>query len=454
MTDQSYAAQVAADVAARYGVPVSAKAVQLVPRGVSAAPLPVWDGSQLVYTEASRDSWRNQRLASFRNRNVSPKVVERRLKVAALHAEGLHDAAIAAQLGIYQSVVASDRKRLDLVANPSRNSEVGREERNASIRAYMAQGWGAEAIAAEIGVSAATVKDVARNVLKLPFAQMRKVKATPKAKVPRLPKVQVEKPARLSLPKVSPAPQPSLAQLRLISLRSMIDGLGRDLTRADLDAYSVTIGRTISQLRRDLATLGLEWPRPPNWRRMATVRLSPVERRAVQDKRRADIDAMDLTAVTVADLVQKFGVTKETISRDLAVIGRSAMTPARVVCGVVKEAFDHNQAKVAALHAKGADRAEIQRATGLSRNALSRHLKTLGLHLPRGYVNPWANRERPGVTDRVKDLRMQIATLRNEGKTYAQIMAATGLRKASVSRYLMEMGLTGQQDAQSDQVAA
>lgn len=457
MTDQSYAAQVAADVAARYGVPVPKAAVQVVPRGVSSNPLPVWDGKQLVYAEQPRNAWRNQREASFRNRTVSPKAVERRLQVSELHAEGLHDAAIAAQLGVHQSLVVSDRKRLHLAANPNRTPEVGREQRNATVRAYIAQGWGAQAIAEEIGLAVSTVRDIARNVLNLPFAAIRKIKAEPKPKPPRLAKAGVSQATRIRVPKVKlpalPTP-PSPAQLRLAALRAMVDGLGRDLMRADLDAYALREGRTISQVRRDIETLAIVWPRPLNWRRMATVRLSPIERRAVRDRRRTDIAAMDMTQVTVAELVKRFEVTNGTILRDLAVLGLRILPPPRGLSGAVKEAFENHRSKIAELHAKGADRAEIARETGLSRNAISRHLKGLGIDLPRGYVNPWANRARPGTTDRVKELQGQIIALRAEGKTYAEIMAATGLGKASVSRYLMELGLTGPHASQPHKVAA
>ncbi|MFC3180472.1 DeoR family transcriptional regulator [Cypionkella sinensis] len=458
MTDQSYAAQVAADVAARYGMPVSAKAVQLVPRGVSATPLPIWDGSQLVYTAEARTSWRSKQLANYRNRNVSPKAINRRLQVAALHAEGLHDAAIAAQLGEHQSVVANDRKRLGLIAIPSRNSQVGREDRNASIRAYMAQGWGAEAIAAEIGVSATTVKDVARNVLRIPFTTSRKMIAAAKPKPPRLVKERAKQPVLVRVATAKPTARPSalqqVSQQRLAALRAMINGLGRDLTRADLDAYAAQIGRTTHQMRRDMASLELQWPRPPNWRAMATIRLSPVERQAVRDRRRADIAAMDLMQVTVADLMQQFGVSKQTISRDLAALQMRTKLPARGLRGAIKDAVESHRAIIRDLHAKGADRAAIKQATGLGRNAISRHLKALGLHLPRGYVDTWAGRPRPGMTDRVKQLQARIAEMRGAGKSYAEIMAETGLKKASVSRHLLELGLTGRQANQTERVAA
>ncbi|GLS87704.1 hypothetical protein GCM10010873_26780 [Cypionkella aquatica] len=458
MTDQSYAAQVAADVAARYGMPVAQDAVQIIPRGMSSVAHPVWDGSQLVYREESRDSWRKQRAASKRNYITSPKVVERRLQVARLHAEGLHDAAIAEALEVESSIIHQDRTALKLIANPCLLHAISNEQRNSRMRALIAQGYGADGVAAEMGLSIGQVRLIARTELQMPFGHARKVKPAPKAAVPRKAVARavlpVIKPPRVRKVKVETIRAPSAAKLRLAALQAMIDGLGRDLTRADLDAYSLRIGRTITQLRRDIEVLGLAWPRPPNWKQMAGVRLSPVARLAVRDKRRADIAAMDLTQVTVAQLVQRFEVSKETISRDLFVLGRCTMIPARGLHGVIKDAFDTHRAAIAKLHAEGADRAEIGRATGLHRNAVSRHLKALGLDLPRGYVNPWAGRDLPGTTDRVKDMMAQIAALRTAGKTYAEIMAATGLRKASVSRYLMQLGLTGQGSAQPAQVAA
>ncbi|MDO8982749.1 hypothetical protein [Cypionkella sp.] len=453
MTHESYAAQVAAEVAARYGYSVAPEAVQIIPRGVSSNVLPVWDGKQLVYAEESRISWRNQRTASYHNKNVSPKAIERRLQVAALHAEGLHDAAIAAKLGVFQSVVCNDRLKLGLAANPSRSSEISKEARYGQIRALIAQGFGSDAIAAELGMTVSYVRCVARHILAQPFP----VNAS--AKKPRL-----------ENPKTAPGIHPlvAAANLRRPKLVAMVGGLGRTLRRDDLVQFATREAVSIKQVRTDMSALGIAWPGiSPEQRasvkadRIAAHRAAQVKRRVsgrdggvARDARHAQITAMDISDLTVADLAARFGVSRVTIKADLGALGIGTKSQSKFMTCIAEQTYHGHQQKIAVLHAEGKGWAEIKLATGLGGDAISRHLKACGLTLPRDYVNTWANRPRTGMTERVKIFRARLARLKAEGKTYAEMMAITGHSKASVGLHLREMGLTGDTAASSQRVAA
>lgn len=121
-----YAARVAADVAARYGVVVRPAVVQQVPAGVSGLPQPVWNGVYLVYPDPvkAQNSWRGRAkpVSEKRKGLADPVVHARRLRVAELHAQGLGDAEIAEAAGIEFRCVMADRRHLRLRANASRHA--------------------------------------------------------------------------------------------------------------------------------------------------------------------------------------------------------------------------------------------------------------------------------------------------------------------------------------------
>lgn len=124
-----YASQVAAEVAARYGATVSADVVQIVPRGTSGRPLPVWipgagpESGRLIYPEIG--SWKgaqaSRRAAEARRRGsaANPAVAARREKVRQAHEQGMNDPAIAAQLGLRLALVQEDRRFLGLAPHPA-----------------------------------------------------------------------------------------------------------------------------------------------------------------------------------------------------------------------------------------------------------------------------------------------------------------------------------------------
>ena len=122
---KSTADRIAAEVAARYGLPVDPAVVRVVPIGACTAPGYVWCGKTqqliLLDREAGRERYRRAMWSGSRKAGAaippSPEIAARRLAVAGLHGKGHHTRAIADQLGLTYSNVSSDLVRLGLTAH-------------------------------------------------------------------------------------------------------------------------------------------------------------------------------------------------------------------------------------------------------------------------------------------------------------------------------------------------
>lgn len=462
-----YAARVAADVAARYGLPVNPAVVQTVPTGTSGLPQAMWDGKHLIYNvndgKPSGAAWRN-RHRSIDDRRVGlvdPAVFERRAAVADLHRAGCTDAQIAETLRIEIKFVRSDRQHLKLRANiaavrgPSTQTEI----RLARIREMIAAGLEREAICLHLGLTESGLRYLAKHGrITLPTSP-KKADVVAARRAARLRELSAAGATRLEM----------MADLGVASrtLRAVAERAGivlpldppprsdkraapkavqtypeRDARQAAIGALNVaemTVAEiltamggkiTAHRLREDLRQLGL------TPRRVAS--FSTEDRRAA---RLAALQAIDVTQLTVADLAERFGVSPRAMQNDLARLG---LEPLRLPHGkslAQMSALEARRGRIREMAAKGLSRNEIMAAEGIGETALYGHLKAMGLQLPRAdgkRVIAKGAMAKPLMDD----LRERVRALRLEGKTLSQISAAVGRSTGTVSHHLTVLGLT------------
>lgn len=499
-SQQDYAARVAAEVAARYGVAVQPEAVQRVDTGVSGRALPVWDGSQLVYPDWKEQKKRDQ-AAQVRARKLAPVVSQRRQDVARLHAEGLHDRAIAEVLGIDRLDVQSERRALKLLANPSPVANTDAVLRAARIVAMHESGANELTIAATVGLSLAYLRMIARTRLGIVLRPVVTEVVKPQKPAPlsrqaaqalrrsELAALKVEEMtvaqigarfgvsrvtvwldlraigrsaadvrkstvARAKAPRAVAGRQSRATGVRAaarakvaarrVDLAAMIAGLDRAVCAADLAGFAAVHGSSLRALRDDMVAISQPWPKPAG---------NPVAARhrgrlnAARTARRELLAAWPVETLTVAELAARCGVTEPTICSDLQAIGRRAAVVTNCMGPRMRAQVEARRAQIADLHSAGNTLSEMRAATGLSTNAVARHLAALGLVAHRKKVNPWIGRTGgtpPAVKAKQDRARALLAEMRAAGATYPQMVAATGLSKASVGVHLRAMGLTGQ----------
>ncbi len=148
-----------AEIAARYGATIAPDLrAQVIPRGVSGIPLPVWvplatGGGQLVNAPDTPNKWRK---ALNRHQSArSKKSAETRQRIADLHAQGMDDDEICAALGMGPTSLKVIRCHMRLKANPRKTNPV--EEKRAAdteaLRSRVAKGLTLKQAAAEIGMA-------------------------------------------------------------------------------------------------------------------------------------------------------------------------------------------------------------------------------------------------------------------------------------------------------------
>lgn len=438
MTDQSYAAAVAADVAARYGIAggVDSALVKRVARGVSGQPLPVWNGSQLIYPEAAKVSWRAQQQARARRDMEDPAVVTRRARVVELHATGLCDAAIAEAMDISINRVRADRIRAKL----SPHQDPAEAERHAripnQIRALLALGYAAPAIGDELGVSANHVRKIIRE---------KGFTLVPAQKC-----VTRKLAAPVSRRAVATAPHVTAATARRARLQAALQALGRPVARADLPALRAEFGLTLKNLRVDFRAIAADWPTFE--RQVVAHNISQKEVRAAK---LLQLQAMDVAALTTTQIADALGVSLRSTRGYLRELGlQSASSMFGGMSKDQAEAAAQRRARIAEMAATGQfDRGAIADAVGVSPEVVSRAVAELKIKLPRSKANPWRTRAR-GMTARVQALREQLAALKQAGKTYLEMSAITGKSVATCCAHLGDMGLTAGYTPRQSRVAA
>ncbi len=140
----SAASESAAAIAARYGATVApGVAVQVVPRGASARPLPVWvEGKGLVYPDLAGTCGGNWRKPGNKGGRGNPHAVAakeaRAPRLVALHAQGLSMPQISAALGVDRNAIRDQLRELGLT--PHDGFAVRREQRLVRLRSLVAAG--------------------------------------------------------------------------------------------------------------------------------------------------------------------------------------------------------------------------------------------------------------------------------------------------------------------------
>lgn len=469
--DQDYAARVAAQVAARYGVTVPVGAVQCVPTGVSGLPQPVWDGRNLVYVEA-QTGWRKKPGASSPKRQglVDPAVQDRRARVAEMHATGASDYQMADAFGVDVRVIRIDRKVMRLAANavrhkgPSTQSEI----RIGRIRSMMAEGKSTAEMMEMLGLSRDAIRHLARQagitLTSLPrkdsarlqeraetiatmiatgssraeilaavgigAAQARRLAARVGLVLPEWQRPASKAPAPRKSRAIAGGPHQQRDQ-RHACLR-WLNISGMDLAQIAA-AVAKEIGRAVSvkTTRADLRALGLK---PGDLRHESRARRPDV---AVRSKRLAEMRGMDMTHVTVAQLVAMFGVSEPQVRRDLAEVGKVASSRS-----AADDRIEATRARIKAMVAEGCSRKEIMAGLGIKGWATMKgHLDALGIDLPRGDKKRMVHGA--CTAEQGAALRLRIAEMRRAGLTIRQIGEAVNRSVGTVSHHIRVLEMVG-----------
>ena len=160
MVTRSCTAQIAVDVAARYGCAVDPACVQILPVGATSIKLPVWNGTRLTDPDFKETEKRgaNSGWARFRN---GPLATERRLALPALVAEGMTDLQLAYYLDVPVATIVYDRGRLGLRANHGLTAQ--RRAKVAQIAAVACGGLTVRQIADATGIHWKSVQVICRE---------------------------------------------------------------------------------------------------------------------------------------------------------------------------------------------------------------------------------------------------------------------------------------------------
>lgn len=334
-TDSTHAARVAAEVAARYGVPVDPSVVKSVPPSASGLPPIVWDGRALVF-QTPVNPFRRRIRADYQRHKVAVETapseiaIRRRAEVARLHAQGLFDAQIMAQMGVSLNYVRSIRSGLGLESNGLKSiREVG-ERRVARVIDMLRRGFLPHQAAAAENLTEDTVRKMARDQLGLVWRRGVRVE------VGQITKAEARSARQAALPDLV-AERLCLAEIAA-RLQVSAHTVSKDLAQLGLSVLVKNPGRLRSGARRGAvavadrrqAILDLCPKRLTNRQMAARLGLSYSTLRAELRAMRADgvevtrpdalqgLDTQTARRIKVAALVRA-GATLSVIARDLLV---------------------------------------------------------------------------------------------------------------------------------------
>ncbi len=451
-------AQIADEVAARYGVTVRAAAVQIVPRGVSGLPQAIWVPSQnglggrLAYQEPA--GWKAQkgRVAAGRRRGMaaSPEVAARRERVRAAHADGLHDLAIAQLLGCDLGKVQADRRFLGLAAHVAPRVDTApqreRAQRLKVLQDLHARGATDAVIAAQMGLHRKTVHEM-REHLRLravpvdrSAARRRITDADLRQQVSdgrsdaEIAAAWAMKPGSVAQRRralgLEPNRKPPVED-RVVSDDDSVETFRR------LHASGLTLRAIAAEMKMAYAAatalrrhLGLQ-PQPRQSAEAAA--LAGQRRKRIADMV-ADIRAWG-TVPTIKGIARALHCKPATVRRDLARLNLLPLSPpAPDRAAMIREAAE-----------KGASRREIAGALGLSLEKLASVLRRLDIVLPKSKPAAAPHPTLPGrsrATAATTERRQQVAALARDGLSRLDIREATGMTLDEIARHLRAVGLT------------
>ena len=170
---ESRAAQIAADVAARYGCAVRPEVVQVVPFGASGLPVLRWDAArnELRYVLAEGQSVPKfnsnaPRKGLLETRADYKEIMARRDQVRAMHADGKAVRAMADILQVSEHVIRHDHVQLALIPHPAIRGPyavpIAVAQRRLQIAALAGQGKDAHDIGEVMGYDTKAIIGMAR----------------------------------------------------------------------------------------------------------------------------------------------------------------------------------------------------------------------------------------------------------------------------------------------------
>ena len=434
MSDLSYADRVAADIAARYGVAVQPGAVQLVPQGTSGIPLPVWDGHRLIVPD-----WKEKRHRMAVNRSREARragaasdgaATALREEIAALYAQGLTDAEMAAHMGKSCALIGHHRRflRLRAIRKALPPPERPQDVRRSSVRKLISQGMDRDQIAALLGVPARVVTSDAKA--------MGMALTIPARPAPiRPPRVQSVTGAR----KRKRRGDNSAALARANAARLAMQAEKRaDVLR--LLAEGVLVAEVA-------ARVGLSERNVRHTDRMHRMATGAATRRQVIAQDVARLAAEGMGRCAIADAL---GVARRTVNRHLADLGyRVGDLPGDTDALAVSDRRAATEARLRGMVAQRMTRGQIADEMGMSRKRLA--ICLLGLGIRQGDVAgddsaPGAGAQKSAAQ---AALRARVAGLHADGMALADIAAAVGRPPHSVRMLLCFSGIAAGRDSEN-----
>lgn len=402
--DQSLARQIAAEVAARYGVAVAPGAVQIVPRGVSGVDYADLDG---------RNGWQRRNEAVRRNQARA-----RRLRAAAME-------------------VGSEP------ADPVMSPEAEADARHrAQLLALLAEGVSRDDLAARMGMS---------DVLLAAFAKGQRIplpKPPAAAKPPRLRKPKQAKPKRKDRAVKSTPPSASPAKCGRNELRTAARIERQKTVRALVaDGHSIRDMAAMLEvsnctIMHDVVALGL---RP---RRAETPEQAARSRRLAWLKNTLGRGVEPRDAA--ARLGKKYNLSRSAVTADFRAIGQPLPKASqifldsgeRVPVSWTKEQKARHLAQRAEIRAAalaGASLRDLRAKFGITVGVLERHMRAIRADgLPPGA-------ETLPAFDRYAETRVRharIEALRRQGMTIDAIAAETGASSTAIWVVLKKAGIS------------
>lgn len=147
---------------------VAAKDITILPMGATSFEVPVWDEQvrRLVF-KGGAEHYRKGHSALLgrsprkaRVQPVPPHIVERRARVAEMHAQGLTMAQMVRAIGdVFPTTIRGDLDLLGLEPHPAvHHNAIDHAARQARVRELAAQGLTSQQIAHEMGLSVRTIR--------------------------------------------------------------------------------------------------------------------------------------------------------------------------------------------------------------------------------------------------------------------------------------------------------
>lgn len=463
MDDKARRAQIAAEVAARYGCKVDAEAVQVVPRGVSGIPLPVWNGHDLVYPDGAERLAKAQARMFQRigldaaHQRQRADMLARREKVAQLVERGMTAMAMASLLEVSEHTIRQDCRALGVVPVRATYTQLVAPEMLARRNQAL-----------DMARDGKTAKEIA-SALQWKPASVRELCARYGVELVRAPRVQGRKLSPAELARIENRRDNVAALIEQGLYQAEIArrlGVASDTVKGDADARGLQIRRRVNvpvapcraaalaALDAEIARLFAEGKplveiaaavgRTPERVRIRMLAAGlprlPVARRAARKGAWRDkVDA--LRAIAGPDLTREAAMAKLGIGRrqlrDLAKEAGVKFHHAKPV--PVSPDVSARLEPVAELLAQGLTGPQISERLGISRNQLLRVRRLLG---PRGVLQQTGARNK-GPGPLVSARRAKVLELRKQGLTGPQIAERLGVSLATVASDVTALGASG-----------